>query len=92
MPEVDLRILWPDGAEETCRSPSTILRDYFAAGESYSVAEFLRRSREGFAAASDRVEAKFGFACSAARAELDRIEAAAERYDREEGVTCLSMS
>ena len=38
------------------------------------MAEFLARSRKAFPAASERVRAKFGFACSSAAAQLDRIE------------------
>lgn len=92
MPEIDFCIRWPDGTEQTCNSPSTILRDHLVAGATYSVAEFLKRNREGFKAASDRVEAKYGLRCSAAASQLARIEAAATGYEPEEIVTCLSVS
>ena len=45
MPEMRFRIRWPDGTPETCYSPSLVIKDFFAPGESYSLHEFLRLSR-----------------------------------------------
>ncbi len=92
MPEVAFRIRWPDGAEEACYSPSTVIRDVFAAGTAYTVGDFLGRSRDGLTRASDRVEAKSGHRCNAAAAQLARIERAADRFHPEEHVTCLSIT
>lgn len=78
MPEMRFNIRWPDGSPETCYSPSLIIKDYFAIGSSYSVADFRDRSRTALAIASERVRAKFGFACSSAADQLARIE---ERCD-----------
>ncbi|MBA5805208.1 MSMEG_0570 family nitrogen starvation response protein [Rhizobium changzhiense] len=77
MPEMRFVITWPDGQEETCYSPSLIIREFFTEGESYSVADFIDRSRRALTIASDRVEAKFGFACSSANDQLARIESVA---------------
>lgn len=77
MPEMRFVITWPDGQEESCYSPSLIIREFFAEGESYPVEDFVRRSREALTIASDRVEAKYGFACSSANDQLARIESAA---------------
>jgi uncharacterized repeat protein (TIGR04042 family) len=92
MPEVIFRICWPDGTEERCYSPSTIIRDHFAAGESYQLDEFVARARAGLHAASDRVAAKYGHPCSNAMNQLARIEATA-RLHRPDGppVRCLSL-
>jgi len=76
MPEMRFRVRWPDGATESCYSPSLVIKDHFTAGESYSVADFLARSRAALMAASERVRAKYGFACSLAEGQLARIEAA----------------
>ncbi|MBZ5762661.1 MULTISPECIES: MSMEG_0570 family nitrogen starvation response protein [Rhizobium] len=80
MPEMRFVITWPDGTDETCYSPSLIIRDFLAEGESYPVADFVERSRKALTIASDRVEAKYGFACSAANDQLARIESAAEPF------------
>lgn len=74
MPEVRMMIRWPDGSEESCYSPSLVLKDYFQAGHSYPVADFRDRSRAALTIASERVRAKFGFACSRAADQLARID------------------
>ncbi|OJF93781.1 MSMEG_0570 family nitrogen starvation response protein [Pararhizobium antarcticum] len=77
MPEMRFVITWPDGEQETCYSPSLIIRDFFTEGERYTVSDFVDRSRKALTIASDRVEAKYGFACSSANDQLARIESAA---------------
>jgi uncharacterized repeat protein (TIGR04042 family) len=73
-------IRWPDGNTETCYSPSLVVKDFFALGESYPLADFLARSRTALGIASDRVKAKYGRPCSLATAQLARIETAAESF------------
>ena len=80
MPEMLFRIRWPDGTAEDCYSPSLVIRDFFDPGESYALADFLTRSRTALRIASDRVEAKYGRACSLAAAQLARIETAAKTF------------
>jgi uncharacterized repeat protein (TIGR04042 family) len=80
MPEMRFVIKWPDGAEETCYSPSLVIKDYFAEGESYLLKDFLDKSRTSLQIASDRVAAKYGFACSAAMDQLNRIEEVAAQF------------
>ena len=74
MPQIVFTIQLPDGLMKECYSPSTVVREHFRQGEEMSVAEFLARSRKAFPAASERVRAKFGFACSSAAAQLADIE------------------
>jgi uncharacterized repeat protein (TIGR04042 family) len=80
MPEMRFRVRWPDGVAETCYSPSLVIKDFFQPGEIYPLADFLNRSRTALRIASDRVEAKYGFACSRALGQLARIEAACARF------------
>ena len=61
MPEMRFRIRWPDGTPETCYSPSLVIKDFFAPGESYSLHEFLRLSRAALMLASQRVETRYGW-------------------------------
>ena len=80
MPEMRFLIRWPDGTPESCYSPSLLIGDYFEAGKTYALADFLARSRAALAIASDRVKAKHGVPCGRALAQLARIQAAAAGF------------
>jgi uncharacterized repeat protein (TIGR04042 family) len=80
MPEMHFLIRWPDGAPERCYSPSRVIREFLSPGESYPLADFLQRSRAALHVAGDRVQAKYGHACSRAAAQLARIETVAETF------------
>jgi uncharacterized repeat protein (TIGR04042 family) len=80
MPEMRFQVAWPDGTIESCYSPSLVIRDYFEPGAPYALADFLHRSRTALAIASDRVQAKYGFPCARAQAQLARIEQAAAGF------------
>ncbi|MCF3640442.1 MSMEG_0570 family nitrogen starvation response protein [Rhizobium sp. TRM95111] len=80
MPEMRFVVTWPDGRSETCYSPSLVIQDYFAEGETYPLADFLARSRDALTVASDRVRAKYGISCSRALGQLARIEDAASAF------------
>ena len=84
MPETMFRVRWPDGAVETCYSPSTVIKNYFDVGRSYDLGEFVALCREGLHAASERVRSRYGGSgCSHAMAQLAAIEAKAERQAAE---------
>ena len=80
MPEMLFRIRWPDGEAETCYSPSLIVKDHLTLGATYAVDDFRRRCRAALLIASDRVNAKYGFACSRALGQLSRIEEACAKF------------
>lgn len=90
MPEMRFVIAWPDGREESCYSPSLVIRDFFEEGQTYPIRDFLDRSRKALTIASDRVEAKFGYPCSLALGQLARIEAAGALFleDADARVRC----
>ncbi|PZU24585.1 MAG: MSMEG_0570 family nitrogen starvation response protein [Shinella sp.] len=92
MPEVRFTIRWPDGVEESCYSPSTAIARHLEAGGTYTLTDFVERARTGLNEASDRVAAKFGFACSSALDQLAKIETTAATQSADGQVTCLSMS
>jgi uncharacterized repeat protein (TIGR04042 family) len=81
MPEMRFIVTWPDGQDEECYSPSLVIRDYFNEGERYPLPEFLSRSREALTIASDRVKARYGYACSLALGQLARIEQQGRAFD-----------
>ncbi|MDQ0082484.1 MULTISPECIES: MSMEG_0570 family nitrogen starvation response protein [Variovorax] len=80
MPVMHFRVRWPDASETRCYSPSSVVRDYLAPGERYALADFMRRTREALGMASERVRAKYGFACSQAMDQLAEIEHIAARF------------
>lgn len=85
MPEMHYRLRWPDESETTCYSPSLVIRDYFEPGADYALPEFLSRIRTATHIASERVRAKFGFACSRANDQLGSIESTAARFAAQPG-------
>lgn len=92
MPEVRFTIRWPDGSEEDCYSPSTVIHQHLSAGASYPLPEFLTRARAALTEASDRVAARYGFACSAAMGQLAQIETRAATQPPSGEVACLRLS
>lgn len=75
MPEMKFSVRWPDGTESLCYSPSLVIEDHLVPGASYTLDDFIGRSRTALNIASDRVMQKYGFPCSRALgqlAELDR--------------------
>ncbi|MDN8618232.1 MSMEG_0570 family nitrogen starvation response protein [Variovorax ginsengisoli] len=80
MPVMHFSIRWPDQRETRCYSPSLVVQDYLTPGQSYALEEFLQRTREALGIASERVRAKFGFACSQAMDQLAEIERIAGQF------------
>jgi uncharacterized repeat protein (TIGR04042 family) len=80
MPELYFRVRWPDGSSEACYSPSTVIREFFTAGETYTLTDFLARGTAGLSRASARVEQKYGMPCSRALGQLARIKAICDRF------------
>lgn len=75
MPEMHVRLRWPDGSTDRVYSPSLVLADHLEEGAAYPLEEFGRRSRVALTEASERVRAKYGFPCGRAAASLAGIEA-----------------
>ncbi|CUH50799.1 MSMEG_0570 family nitrogen starvation response protein [Shimia marina] len=92
MPETRFTVRWPDGHIEECYSPSSVIKDFLTADTTYPLDDFIMRCRIGLEKASFRVEAKFGFRCSSADAQLTKIESKAGAFDSPAQVTCLSIS
>ncbi|MGG7565481.1 MSMEG_0570 family nitrogen starvation response protein [Rhodovulum sp. DZ06] len=91
MPETIVTFRWPDGTEEPCYSPSSVIAEMFAPGAAYPLSDFLARARIGLERASGRVERKYGFRCSRAMASLDRIEARAAACPEDARILCVSI-
>lgn len=74
MPVMHFHVVWPDATETRCYSPSLVVQDYLQVGQSYPLPDFVQRCREALHIASERVRAKYGFACSQAMDQLAEIE------------------
>jgi uncharacterized repeat protein (TIGR04042 family) len=78
MPEVHFEVRWPSGLTRRYYSPSTIVHQHIKAGARYDVQDFLARTELAMNAASERVRAKFGYACSSAMDTLAQIQETAQ--------------
>ncbi|MEM9445780.1 MAG: MSMEG_0570 family nitrogen starvation response protein [Verrucomicrobiota bacterium] len=74
MPETPFTIEFPDGRQEICYSPSSVVKSFFTKGHSYTAEEFGSLAEDALTEASLRVEAKFGFSCGAASSQLVKIK------------------
>jgi uncharacterized repeat protein (TIGR04042 family) len=84
---------WPDATETRNYSPSSIIAEYFRAGETIALPQFLRRARVAMRAASDRVVQTYGYPCARAAATLAAIEQTAAKFltDPDAAVTILEI-
>ena len=82
MPEINFNIEWPDGVKQSCYSPSLVVKKYFIPGERYELNEFVAKSRTALNIASDRVKEAYGFPCSRALKQLEKIESKAAEYQQ----------
>lgn len=89
MPEMHFTVRWPDESVSKCYSPSLVIKDYFEEGHAYPVAEFVDRSRTALNIASERVRQKYGYACSSAMDQLQRIEDTAGKFSGREDASVL---
>jgi len=67
-------VRWPDGGEMRCYSPSLVVREHIEVGRAYPLAEFVALCRAMLEIGSERVRAKYGYACSSAMDQLALIE------------------
>jgi uncharacterized repeat protein (TIGR04042 family) len=81
MPAMHFNLRWPDARETRCYSPSLVIKDHFAPGVRYPLPQFMSEVRSALHTASERVRARFGFACSMALDQLAEIERIAAAFD-----------
>jgi uncharacterized repeat protein (TIGR04042 family) len=83
MPETRFTVQWPDGSQETCYSPSSIVKEYFELNCDYELADFVVLAETALNMASDRVRTKYGMGCGAALGQLSDIQNKAEKFERQ---------
>lgn len=81
MPDLTFRIRWPNGDEEACYSPSSIIRNFFQEGEAYPLDEFVDLIEKAFEAASERVRAVHGYPCSRAASQLATLKTRSNAFE-----------
>ncbi|MCV6610789.1 MAG: MSMEG_0570 family nitrogen starvation response protein [Amphritea sp.] len=81
MPAVNFSVRWPDGSEDNCYSPSTVVRQHFKAGDTMPLNEFISKAEIALDAASNRVRETYGYFCSSAMDQLAVIKSKAIRYE-----------
>lgn len=87
MPAMHFNVRWPDQQETLCYSPSLVIQDFLAPGQPYALEDFLAKVRQALHIASERVRAKYGFACSQAMDQLAEIERIARTFPPGQHVT-----
>lgn len=80
MPAVQFQIEWPDGQQELCYSPSSVIKRFLSLDQSYPLEDFMARSRAALQEGSQRVQAKFGYPCSLALDQLKHLETMAKHF------------
>lgn len=91
MPAMHFNLRWPDARETRCYSPSLVIKDRFAPRTRYPLPVFMTEMRDALNVASERVRARFGFACSMALDQLAEIEAMAAVFDETSEVEMLDF-
>ena len=91
MPSMHFHLRWPDARETRCYSPSLVIKERFVPGARYPVPVFMPQMRDALLTASERVRAKFGFACSMALDQLAQIEAIAAQFGEHGEVEMLAF-
>ncbi|HVZ73476.1 MAG TPA: MSMEG_0570 family nitrogen starvation response protein [Polyangia bacterium] len=91
MPEMHFSVRWPDGEVTRCYSPSLVVRDYLEVGRVYALSDFMERSDTMLNIGSERVRAKYGYACSAALDQLGELRERAQAYAADAQVTVTAF-
>jgi uncharacterized repeat protein (TIGR04042 family) len=90
MPEVHLNLEWPDGTISQLYSPSTVILQRLRPGQSLPVSALRIQGIAALQEASERVRARYGFACTRTNEERLKLEPMASRFDDAECVQILS--
>ena len=91
MPETYFDIRWPDGREQSCYSPSSVIQDFLVPERAYALEDFVRLSERALTLASERVKQKYGYYCSSAADQLNRIQTHAQQFNADDSVMILRI-
>ncbi len=91
MPEMYFDVQWPDGAQQRCYSPSSVIQVFFEPDTQYTVKDFVSLSEQALTEASERVKNKYGYYCSSAADQLAAIKLTANGFEAKQTVTLLRI-
>ena len=91
MPEVRLKLEWPDGQSSTLYSPSTVILEYLKPGDSMRVSELESLGVTALRAASERVRARYGFACTRTDEEESQLRQSIASYKPDQNVRVIGQ-
>jgi uncharacterized repeat protein (TIGR04042 family) len=80
MPEMTFTVRWPDGITQQCYSPSLVMHDFLTEKTTYPIDDFMTRSTTALRQAAERVNAKYGFYCTSAAAQIETLQQTRDRY------------
>jgi uncharacterized repeat protein (TIGR04042 family) len=92
MPEVMLELHWPDGEASRFYSPSTVVYEFLRPGDSLSIAELEQKGLAALREASERVRARYGFACTRTDEEASKLQKRLAMYGRNDRVDVREIS
>ena len=81
MPEINFQINLPDGKKTSLYSPSTVILEYLKPGDSLKISDFKSLAIKALHEASEKVRAKYGFACTRTLEEEEKILSWISNYD-----------
>ena len=81
MPEINFKINLPDGKKTSLYSPSTIILEYLRPGDTLKISDFKSLVIKALKEASEKVRAKYGFACTRTLEEEKKILSWISKYD-----------
>ena len=73
MPEINFQLNLPDGKKTSLYSPSTVILEYLKPGDSLKISDFKSLAIKALHEASEKVRAKYGFACTRTLEEEEKI-------------------
>ncbi len=73
MPEINFQLNLPDGKKTSLYSPSTVILEYLKPGDSLKISDFKSLAIKALHEASEKVRAKYGFACTRTFEEEEKI-------------------
>jgi len=94
MPEINFQINLPDGKKASLYSPSTVILEYLKPGDSLKISDFKSLAIQALHKASEKVRAKYGFACTRTLEEEEKILSWISNYDPDQliSISMESMS
>jgi uncharacterized repeat protein (TIGR04042 family) len=92
MPEVLLELHWPDGEASRFYYPSTKVYEFLKPGETLTIAELEQKGLAALREASERVRARYGFACTRTDEEASKLQQRLARYGRTDRVEVREIS